>query len=277
MIELVCDTIFCLEFPTKRPYLLNTAVPSLNLPMSDIEKENEKRDQARLNRLISRRLSQQDKNPCPPFMSNKLLMGDNTSSFENILQESQTDTLDTRQCVSDVIDNVFSSNDQPFANTDIELVTVKVELFDENNEDNCNERLCVNNEEEADAHSDCDIKDPDLALISKQNENTNNKKPRYKFTDTLDNDEKRSAVTGLATLQILDTIVETVTLLHGNQFDSNNFSTRDKIILTFMKLKHNLSYSLLAIIFQLNNVQNCEQILKQMIPTLNNILPVAIT
>ncbi|KAF0711351.1 THAP-type domain-containing protein, partial [Aphis craccivora] len=82
----------------------------------------------------------------------------------------------------------------------------------------------------------------------------------FSFTALIDTDQKLNTLTGLHSFVLLDSIIESLNLLEPIPFNSNKiFSLRDCVIMTFIKLKQNMSYSVLAVLFKCS-------ILKPMIP-----------
>ncbi|XP_058790942.1 uncharacterized protein LOC131664092 [Phymastichus coffea] len=183
---------------TRRKTLLKTAVPSVNLPMSEKEKENAQRNK-----------------------------------------------------------NEFSKKDQPVTvNQNTEQLVVNNKEFNISDENYCNQELKNDNLDNMNRDLEEDIV---LSLINEQNSN-----------------EKMSTATGIPTIKSLDTIIALIKEIHKNIYDSPNLTTRDKVILTYMTLKHNMSYRLLALIFNVN-AQKFEKIFKLIIKILNNILATAIS
>ncbi|RVE46050.1 hypothetical protein evm_009330 [Chilo suppressalis] len=72
---------------------------------------------------------------------------------------------------------------------------------------------------------------------------------RPSFTMFIKDNEALSTATGIETLEILDTIVDIVKTLtdNGVTYSNARMSLRERIIMTYVKLKQNISYSLLAL------------------------------
>ena len=72
-----------------------------------------------------------------------------------------------------------------------------------------------------------------------------------KFLSFIQSDSTLSTLTGIESYEILNTIIEIVKLVCGDKFENYHLkmNTRDRVIMTNMKLKQNLSYSFLAILF----------------------------
>lgn len=68
---------------------------------------------------------------------------------------------------------------------------------------------------------------------------------------SLKNKEQLSTVTGLESFELLDTIVEIVKKVSNNKFEHYNMimNTKYRVIMTYVKLKQNISYSFLAVLF----------------------------
>ncbi|EFN73369.1 hypothetical protein EAG_08831, partial [Camponotus floridanus] len=87
-----------------------------------------------------------------------------------------------------------------------------------------------------------------------------------------------STLTGLESFDILNTIVDTIKLVYKDKFEKNNvrMNTRDRVIMTYMKLKQNVSYSLLAIIFNCYSAKHCQRVFYNTVKILNKCLKPAI-
>lgn len=88
-----------------------------------------------------------------------------------------------------------------------------------------------------------------------------------------------STLTGLESFDILNTIVDIVKLVYKDKFEKNNvrMNTRDRVIMTYMKLKQHVSYSLLAIIFNCYSAKHCQRVLYNTVKILSKCLKPAIS
>ncbi|XP_014236492.1 uncharacterized protein LOC106658864 [Trichogramma pretiosum] len=111
------------------------------------------------------------------------------------------------------------------------------------------------------------LKDPVKALMNKSS-----KTPIYMFSDALTTDAKLCHATGISRLEILDAIVSKVQKLCGDTFESRKIKTKERIILTYTKLRHNLSYRLLALMFSCVSDTSCKKIFLDTIGILNRCL-----
>ena len=96
------------------------------------------------------------------------------------------------------------------------------------------------------------------------------------FCDTISSDENLSTLTGIPNLSTLDNIVKVglkVTLQLGC---IGKMTIRERVMLTFMKLKHNISYAVLAVIFNCCTKKNCAKIVMRMLDILSSALRFAI-
>ncbi|XP_044010825.1 uncharacterized protein LOC122854324 [Aphidius gifuensis] len=91
----------------------------------------------------------------------------------------------------------------------------------------------------------------------------------------LNTDAELSTATGIESFPILDFIVEVVKCVIGssNWHKKKRMSTREQIIMTYMKLKHNASYALLSLIFKAYSERHCQRVFKKMICILSKCLP----
>lgn len=94
----------------------------------------------------------------------------------------------------------------------------------------------------------------------------------------IQSDSQLSTVTGIESFQLLDTIVEIVKKVSNNKFEHYNviLNTRDRVIMTYMKLKQNLSYSFLAVCFCCYTSKHCQRIFHDTIKVLSKCLKAAI-
>lgn len=94
------------------------------------------------------------------------------------------------------------------------------------------------------------------------------------FSARLTTDAHLSTLTGIEFFQILDPIVEIVKTMYGDKFERADLvmKTRERIIMVYTKMKQNLSYSLLAIMFDCHSAQHCKRIFCEMIKVLSAVL-----
>ncbi|OXU21058.1 hypothetical protein TSAR_014564 [Trichomalopsis sarcophagae] len=94
----------------------------------------------------------------------------------------------------------------------------------------------------------------------------------------LKSDTQLSMATGIESFQLLDTIVEIVKKVSNDKFEHYNviMNTRDRVIMTYMKLKQNLSYSFLAICFSCYSSKHCQRVIHDTIKILSKCLRASI-
>lgn len=96
------------------------------------------------------------------------------------------------------------------------------------------------------------------------------------FTDDVVSDKDLSTLTGIEKIEILNTLVKIVEIIAPRfQFYNAKLTIRQRIIMCFMKLKHNLSYSLLAFLFKCSE-RHCQNVILNMIDILSVALQPAI-
>lgn len=95
------------------------------------------------------------------------------------------------------------------------------------------------------------------------------------FINVLDSNCKLNTATGISSIELLDTIV--------SLFDNHHIpkrirklSTKERVIMTFMKLKLDVSYIILSILFRTVTSQTCKDIFHETIIHLSAILKTAI-
>lgn len=102
--------------------------------------------------------------------------------------------------------------------------------------------------------------------------------PRPNFLESIKNDRQLRTTTGLDSFEILHTIVKCVKFISGDQFEVDKVQMKiiDRIVMTFVKLKQNLSYDFLAILFDCISEESCEKIFIETIHLLRKCLNAAI-
>ncbi|XP_046622788.1 uncharacterized protein LOC124306294 [Neodiprion virginianus] len=101
---------------------------------------------------------------------------------------------------------------------------------------------------------------------------------RLSFEMFVQTDEALSTATGIESIKILDTIVEIARKVTENNSTYSNarMSLRERIIMTYIKLKQNISYSFLALMFNCYTAKHCQRIFDEMISLLSQCLKFAI-
>ena len=97
----------------------------------------------------------------------------------------------------------------------------------------------------------------------------------YRFTDCIKTDADLSTLTGIQNFDILDGIVELVEIAKPWKM-SEKLSIKEKIILMFLKLKHNLSYSAISVLFGCYSERHCRQVIIEMLNLVSACLKSAI-
>ncbi|XP_076684760.1 uncharacterized protein LOC143377418 [Andrena cerasifolii] len=99
-----------------------------------------------------------------------------------------------------------------------------------------------------------------------------------KFINFIRNDSELNIATGIESFNILNTIVGIIKLVHGTKFEGNNvrMNTLERVVMTYVKLKQNLSYSFLAILFNSYTAEHCERVFHDTVKILSECLKVAI-
>lgn len=95
-----------------------------------------------------------------------------------------------------------------------------------------------------------------------------------KFSSFLTNDSDLNTMTGIQNWEALNALVECVKIESGNRYEKPNceLKTKERVILTCIKVKHELSYSFLLILFKSHNEKlsysSCRLIFQEMINVL---------
>ncbi|XP_031777207.1 uncharacterized protein LOC107980515 [Nasonia vitripennis] len=84
-------------------------------------------------------------------------------------------------------------------------------------------------------------------------------------------DQELHISTGIESFDALSAIVQRIKEICGEKFEHPNMrlNTRERVIMTFMKLKHNLSYSFLAILFKHYTPTHCKRVITETIDILS--------
>ena len=93
--------------------------------------------------------------------------------------------------------------------------------------------------------------------------------------DTIKTDSERNMLTEIANFKILNTLIKIVEIGYA-KYKSKTMNLRSKIVMTFMKLKHNVSYAILRALFKYASVSQCRKIILGMIDKLQNCLRSAV-
>ena len=80
-----------------------------------------------------------------------------------------------------------------------------------------------------------------------------------KFIMFITSDHELSTLTGIPNFCMLNTIEKLVQIIKKSSTLCTKLSLREIIIMTFMKLKQNSSYSMLAILFKCCTAQTCKE------------------
>ena len=96
------------------------------------------------------------------------------------------------------------------------------------------------------------------------------------FYSRIGSDAELSTLTGISTLKIFQGIVECVKLVVPNIQYNSKICLEDKIIMTCMKLKQNMTYAMLNVLFKCCSVQNCRNTVLKLLDVLSKILDCAI-
>lgn len=96
------------------------------------------------------------------------------------------------------------------------------------------------------------------------------------FMNFIKNENDFTTAMGIQSYKILDTIVEIVQQTYGSLLHNNKISLRDRIVMTYVKLKQNVSYSFLAIIFNSCTARHCQRIFYSTLKMLSKCLKIFI-
>lgn len=96
---------------------------------------------------------------------------------------------------------------------------------------------------------------------------------KYRFFKLIKNRDQLSTATGIDSFETLNDIVEKVKQETNSKHEksSNKMKTEDRVVLTYVKLKQNLSYSFLAIIFDCVTSQQVGKIYLETMEILNKL------
>lgn len=101
----------------------------------------------------------------------------------------------------------------------------------------------------------------------------------FEFENFIRNERDLSTATGINSFEVLNCIVGLVQDAFGNLTEHQNtkMSLHDKIIMTYVKIKQNLSYSFLAMLFRCYSNTHCRRIFLETLNMLSETLKVAVT
>ena len=95
------------------------------------------------------------------------------------------------------------------------------------------------------------------------------------YFDTIETDSELNTLTGITNFKILNTLIKIVEIGYA-KYKSKTMNLRSKILMTFMKLNHNVSYAILIALFKYASVSQYRKILLGMIDKLQNCLKSAV-
>lgn len=99
--------------------------------------------------------------------------------------------------------------------------------------------------------------------------------PNFSFSIT--NDKELSTATGIPTFKLLETFVKIVERVSPQlTYYKGKLTVRDRIILTFMRLKQNVSYAFLNILFKTCSERHISNVISNILDILGNALKYAI-
>lgn len=91
----------------------------------------------------------------------------------------------------------------------------------------------------------------------------------FSFASFISSDRELSASTGIESLKILDCIVRMASVLTATTVDYEKMSLKDKILMTFVKLKQNCTYEFLAVLFRNYTPRHCIRVVEETISLLS--------
>lgn len=92
----------------------------------------------------------------------------------------------------------------------------------------------------------------------------------------INTDSKLCTMTGIQSFKVLDIIVKIASRAAKSSTSSSKLGLREKIIMTYLKLKQNLSYAVLSVIFNTWTRQHCQVIFIDTVQLLSSVLRVFI-
>ena len=229
------------DIDSKKKRLKITAVPFLN-------DENTEKSQSRLERRINRNIRIGVALPSSTTTSNSIVQKEVISeiSSEEINNQVQVDNetaLDNEDSENNLNNSVNESNewDRP----------MKMERFIEPS-----------------------TLAPSFQDFGVQVNSTEITRPT--FCDNLTTDSELSTATGIESFKVLDTILNIVVYVKDESERHVKMSLKERVIMTFVKLKQNLSYSFLALIFKCYSAKHCQRIFSDTVKMLSLCLKPAI-
>lgn len=100
----------------------------------------------------------------------------------------------------------------------------------------------------------------------------------FRFKQFIENDSQLSTATRIQSFDILNCIVKLASTIYTDKSENTvKMALQDKIVMTYEKLKQNVSYSFLALLFKVYTPEHCAHVFKDTILLLSSCLEVAIT
>ncbi|KAJ8687500.1 hypothetical protein QAD02_023294 [Eretmocerus hayati] len=94
------------------------------------------------------------------------------------------------------------------------------------------------------------------------------------WLEFIKSDEQLKLATGIESFELLKAIVERMKLATNYKYETStsDMNTENRVVMTYLKLKQNLMYEFLAIIFDRRSQKECEEIIKESVMTLGECL-----
>ncbi|XP_066586729.1 uncharacterized protein [Prorops nasuta] len=253
---------FFADVQANKRFLKRNAVPSCNLPETEKEKTRRKVDEARLQRRIRRSKASETLNTVEvgqfeqveDFVEEQVSCEETNMHQEHNQYETINETAQEKDiCIESEILNDIQNNINKAENLEPHGTSQFLpEMLNK-----------VASVEPLVKHIGVQVNTDCFVLT---------------ITNCINRDSELSTATGIESFKLLDTIVEIVRKLSQDKFEHYNviMNTRDRVIMTFMKLKQNLSYSFLAICFSCYSAKHCQRIFHDIIKILSKCFKAAI-
>ncbi|KAJ8677229.1 hypothetical protein QAD02_013016 [Eretmocerus hayati] len=206
-----------------------------------------------------------------------LVIDESTFSMEHVNGQNRVsvDGIDVFEAQSlSYVDNAVSNSSQQNHVDDLSGMNTSHQPFDKSSESNVATKSCS-------CTCKCFEVSADVTNQARVGQGSPNQDAavqvdhKYSVLDMLRTDQQLSSATGIESFKLLDIIVNCMRTATDHKYEKKNIimDTRKSVIMTYVKIKHNISYRFLSLVFgSIITEQHCGRIFVQTILMLNKIM-----
>ncbi|KAJ8680762.1 hypothetical protein QAD02_016549 [Eretmocerus hayati] len=206
-----------------------------------------------------------------------LVIDESTFNMEHVNGQNRVsvDGIDAFEAQSlSYVDNAVSNSSQQNHVDDLSGMNTSHQPFDESSESNVATKSCSCTCKCFEASADV-TNQARVGQGSPKQDAAVQVDHKYSVLDMLRTDQQLSSATGIESFKLLDIIVNCMRTATDHKYEKKNIimDTRKRVIMTYVKIKHNISYRFLSLVFgSIITEQHCGRIFVQTILMLNKIM-----